>query len=279
LIHLNGKGILKTEEVNDRISLKESRSELVSGLTRRLVEWPGGYRASQFLINRFGEKTRPVRAEVFGFDMVLDARDHACRKLLYYPNLYESEERAVLIPLIRQADTVVDVGAHVGVYSLLASRRAAKVLSIEADPSTFQYLERNLALNVAHNVTAVLAGVSDHRESLRLFRDKNLQDRSGHSFVPGWGREESIPVECLPLSEILMNHAFNGCDVLKIDVEGFEFRVLKPFLEECRPRLILTEYFESRNTGDVCALLKSNGYRLDRQIGRDYFFIRNENQK
>ena len=122
-------------------------------------------------------------------------------------------------------------------------------------------------------------GVSDRRESLRFFRDKNLEDRSGHSFVPGWGREDSIAIECFPLSEILTNHGLSGCDVLKIDVEGFEFRVLKPFLEQCRPRLVLTEYFESRNTGDVRLLLKSNGYRLERQIGRDYLFSLNESRK
>jgi FkbM family methyltransferase len=264
---------------NDQIELNDSRSRLVSLLTRRLVEWPGGYRASQFLINRFGRKSHTVEADVFGFNMLLDPRDHACRKLLYYPTLYESEERAVLLPQIRPSDTVVDVGAHVGIYSLLASRRAGKVLSIEADPNTFQYLERNLAMNGANHVTAVLAGVSDRRESLRLFRDKNMEDRSGHSFLPGWGREDSISVECLPLWEILTNHSLSGCDVLKIDVEGFEFRVLEPFLKECRPRLILTEYFESRNTGDVRSLLENNGYHLELRVGRDYFFSLNESRK
>ena len=69
-------------------------------------------------------------------------------------------------------------------------------------------------------------------------------------------------------------HGFDRCDVLKIDVEGFEYRVLKPLFDQTaiRPRLVLAEYYEKRNSGDVRALLGSQGYHLYRQIGRDYLF-------
>ena len=252
---------------------------MLSRLTRRLITWRGGYRASEVLINLFGGVT-PFVAEVFGFRMLLDPRDYVCRNLLYYPQLFEPEERAALLPQIRPEDTVIDIGAHFGFYSLLASKRAARVLSIEADPKTFGYLERNLTMNDASNVRAVQAGVSDRRETLKLYGNDALGDMSLHSFLPGGGRLDAIEVRCFPLIELMKTHGFDSCDVLKIDAEGFEYRVLKPLLEHAtfRPRLVLFEYQEP-NTGDVPALLREHGYQLRHHMGRDYLFGLEESPK
>ena len=253
--------------------LKEGGSKL-SWLTRRLVAWRGGYRMSEILIRLFGEDT-PLEANVLGRRMLLDPKDHVCRTLLYYPELFEPAEVAALLPLIRAEDIMLDVGAHVGFYSLLASKRAARVLSIEADPKTFAFLERNLAMNGAVNVRAVQAGVSDREETLSLFSNDALGDLSAHSFVPGSDRGDTVKVQCFPLDVLMKANGFDSCDVIKIDVEGFEFKVLKPFFDAAafRPRVVLVEYYEQRNTGDVCALLRQQGYKLHRQIGRDYLFI------
>ena len=257
----------------DRAALDRNRTRLVSWLTRRLVSWRGGYRTSQILIDHLAGVT-PLEADVLGFRMLLDPKDHVCSNLLYYPQLFEPEECAALLSQIRPEDVVIDVGAHIGFYSLLASKRAARVLSIEADPKTFRYLERNLATNGIANVCAVQAGVSDRCECLKLFSNDTRGDLSAHSFMPGWGRSDAVEVECFPLLQLMMAHGFDSCDVIKIDVEGFEYRVLKPLFEQAafRPRLVLVEYYEKRNSGDVRALLGSHGYQLQRQIGRDYLF-------
>jgi FkbM family methyltransferase len=263
----------------DHAAFDRNRSRLISWLTRRLVRWRGGYRASRLLIDFLGGVT-PLEAEVMGYRMLLDPKDHVCSNLLYYPQLFEPEECAALLPQIRPEDVVVDVGAHVGFYSLLASKRAARVLSIEADPKTFRYLERNLAMNRATKIRALQAGVSDRCETLKLFSDDALGDLSAHSFMPGWGRSDAVEVECFPLIQLMKAQGFDSCDVLKIDVEGFEYRVLKPLFDqtEIRPRLVLVEYYEKRNSGDVRALLDSQGYHLYRQIGRDYLFGLDQSQ-
>ncbi|MGH7812638.1 MAG: FkbM family methyltransferase [Candidatus Binataceae bacterium] len=244
-------------------------------VTRRLIEWRGGYRTSNFLIRRFGGK-KPLEVDVLGFRMLLDPKDRICGFLLYYPQWFDAEERAALIPQIRPEDFVVDAGAHYGFYSLLAAKRVAGVLSIEADPRTFARLRHNLALNHAENVSAVNIGISDRGERLKLYCDDALGNQSAHSFVAGRGREDAIEVDCLPLAEIMETQGFTRCDVLKIDVEGFEYRVLKPFFEQSkiRPRLILTEYYPDWNTGDVPALLKDYGYRLERKVWANYLFSR-----
>lgn len=249
--------------------------KLLYRLTRRLVEWRGGYRASNFLIGRFG-RSAPLEAEVLGFRMLLDPRDSVCRNLLYYPQIVDAKERAALVPQIRPGDAVVDAGAHYGFYSLLAAKRGAKVLCIEADPMTFARLRHNIALNRADNISAVNVGISDRRERLKLFRDTARGDHSAHSFMPGGERADSIEIDCAPLAEIMEQQGFTRCDVLKVDVEGFEYRILKPFFEssKIRPRLILVEYYPHRNTGDVPALLDNQGYRLDGKFSANYFFSR-----
>ncbi len=260
-------------------AFERNRSKLLSWLTRHLVAWRGGYRASEVLIDLFGGVT-PIEAEVLDFRMWLDPKDYVCRTLLYYPQLFEPEERAAFVPQIRPEDVMIDVGAHFGFYSLLASKRAARVLSIEADPKTFRYLERNLAINGVANVRAVQAGVSDRCESLKLFGNDALGDLSVHSFLPGGGRSDAVEVRCFPLIQVMKANGFDSCDLLKIDAEGFEYRVLKPLFEQAafRPRLVLVEY-QQRNTGDVLTLLRNQGYQLYRHLGRDYLFRLAESEK
>ncbi|HVN63509.1 MAG TPA: FkbM family methyltransferase [Candidatus Binataceae bacterium] len=248
---------------------------LLYRLTRRLVNWRGGYRLSKLLIGYFGYSS-PIEAEVLGNRMILDPQDHVCRSLLYYPQIFDVEERAALVPEIQEGDVFVDAGAHYGLYSLLAARRGARVLSIEADPETFARLEHNIAINRIQNIVAVNAGISDRPERLKLYRNEALGDRSGHSFVPGGGREDSVEVECGPLPDIMAAHGFDRCDVLKVDVEGFEYRVIEPFLERSKhpPRIVFIEYYPRRNTGDILALLQNHGYRLERKARANYLFRR-----
>ncbi|HUO04951.1 MAG TPA: FkbM family methyltransferase [Candidatus Binataceae bacterium] len=257
----------------DPKNFQSRRVKLLSAVTRRLIMWRGGLRISKLLIKLFGNSD-PVEVEVLGFKMVLDPRDRMCLPLIYYPPLFEAGESAAFFPQIRPGDVVLDAGAHFGFYSLMAERCGAKVLSIEADPRTFRFLKYNLAANRSTNVCAVQVGISDRHETLQLFGNLELGDRSAHTFVPGSGRHDAIEVQCLPLAEILAANGFDRCDLLKMDVEGFEYRVLKPFLEQTkiRPRLILVEYYEHRNTGDVRALLQEHGYRLERQIWANYVF-------
>jgi FkbM family methyltransferase len=136
------------------------------------------------------------------------------------------------------------------VFALLAERHGAKAIAVEANPETFKRLRKSLALN-SSTVEAVNAGLGDRHETLLLYPQRT-GNAGGSSFVQGNG--DAIPSVCLPLEAVARN-----CDVLKLDVEGMEHRVLAAYLPLHRPRAIILEAFGQT---DALALCQRAGYRL-----------------
>src|SRR5262245_36942849 len=72
----------------------------------------------------------------------------------------------------KTGDTVIDVGAHLGVYTIIASRKVGlkgKVISIEADPGNFEILNQNIIINQLENVTALNFAAYSKEEELKLY--------------------------------------------------------------------------------------------------------------
>lgn len=86
--------------------------------------------------------------------MHCDTRDFIQRRVFYF-NIYEPNLTYYILSRVRSGDHVVDVGANVGYMTLLLSSivgEIGKVVAIEASPSTFSLLSRNLELNNTQNV-------------------------------------------------------------------------------------------------------------------------------
>jgi len=140
----------------------------------------------------------------------------------------------------KQGDIVIDVGAHLGRYSLISSNRVGKegkVISIEANPTVFEKLNKNLELNQVTNTTSLNYAVSSEKTKIKLF----LLDESNDTYHAGNTiirdrynlttpkEERSIEVNANTLDNILPSVGIRVEDVnwIKIDVEGAELEVLK----------------------------------------------------
>ncbi|MGZ5447249.1 MAG: FkbM family methyltransferase [Thermoanaerobaculia bacterium] len=149
--------------------------------------------------------------------------------------------------VLKRGQTFVDVGAHFGYFSLLASNlvgSSGEVIAIEALPETFGYLQRNLA-GVPATVRMVQAAAWDSPGEV-LFRDGGIVNSS---LSGAFGRlqknlmaqrEVSVAVSGMPLDDLLQDTADVG--LVKIDVESSEMRVLlgaRRFLARCRPPLLI----------------------------------------
>lgn len=126
--------------------------------------------------------------------------------------------------LLRNARTVVDVGANIGLFSYYARLQApkARILAIEADPDTFAVLDINLAhqnVERLHRAAASEVGAID-------FYSSEISGWSSRYAVLGAkdARKVSVPAE--PLSATLGVLGVDRIDFLKIDVEGAEYDVL-----------------------------------------------------
>lgn len=122
---------------------------------------------------------------------------------------------------LREGDVVVDAGANIGLLTLRASRvvgNSGKVISIEPHPETFKWLEKNIFLNSFLNIELYNVAVG-HTEQLVSFTDFKIKDVNKISEKEGI---LSLPMKTL---DTLCASVFH-CNLLKIDVEGFELPAL-----------------------------------------------------
>lgn len=137
------------------------------------------------------------------------------------PGLCEFEPMSFVAHFLRPGDLLLDVGANLGAYTLLASGVArARSLSIEPSPGTFHCLVQTVRLNGLENiVTAYQAALGAQPGTLRL-TDGLGTENSICSHEPGTG---GLPVQVTTLDE-LTRHA--PPTLAKIDVEGYEAEVI-----------------------------------------------------
>ena len=134
---------------------------------------------------------------------------------------------------LRAGDTMIDIGANVGVHTLLAAHlvgTAGTVIAIEASPAIFQRLVANLRLNGAAQVQAVNTAVSDKPGRLTVFLapDGNLgKTTTLGNEASTMGAAHEAEVDAQPLPNILTMAQIGAARLIKIDVEGAEWRVLQ----------------------------------------------------
>jgi FkbM family methyltransferase len=159
----------------------------------------------------------------------------------------------------------VDVGANMGLYTLMLSRvlgERGKVLSIEADPYYFQLLKRNIELNSGYNVASLNVAAWSHYEDLELTRHPFGSSPIDTSVSPASG-VSTHRVKGRPLDDILSELEINP-GLVKIDVEGAEYQVLLGMgrtLQSARP-FIIFEAISPFALKKCSALLFSSNYAV-----------------
>jgi FkbM family methyltransferase len=251
-------------------------------ITRRLPHIRGSGRLSSVMERIYNRKKRSdTTADVLGFKMVLDSADCLERQFLFCPHLYDWKEINYLRKHLKPGTTFLDAGANVGFYSLIASGLVGEtgaVLSVEADPYNASRLKANLEVNNMRNVRIANFGLSDRTEMLRLGRDTS-GNRGGNSFLSN--SPEGVTVQCHTLTDILLSEGIQKVDGAKMDIEGFEFKVLQRFFADGNskvwPGFLIIEInpsFDKKTNGDTLALLARNGYDLTKVSELNYFAAR-----
>jgi FkbM family methyltransferase len=170
-----------------------------------------------------------------------------------------------------RATRILEIGANVGLYSVCGARNApgAHYTAVEPHPRTARILRRNLELNDLHHVTVVEAAVVGHATSERMTLVVPVADQD--ETPPGsflqTGGEVATPGRASYDVPVVDVHALlSGVDLLKLDVEGYEFEILNPirtFLIEHRPTLFVEVLPEARKLHRLIAdLVHSGAYRL-----------------
>ena len=184
-----------------------------------------GPMAGRLVASASGHKDRPMK--IGGHQMIISSQDR-------YPPVdmamdrYERETTRQFRRLISPGMVVIDVGAHVGYYTLLAAKQVGptgKVYAFEPEPVNHGLLLRNVELNGYDNVVVVKSAVSDDAGSTTLYLTG--LDNGRHSvYQHNLPENGSVEVPTTKIDDFLELQGWPSVDLIKIDVEGAELDVL-----------------------------------------------------
>ncbi|HKZ94900.1 MAG TPA: FkbM family methyltransferase [Candidatus Bathyarchaeia archaeon] len=154
--------------------------------------------------------------------------------------VYEKELTLLFMRLAKNGMNIVDLGAHVGYYTVLASRLVGpkgKVYAFEPDPFNMDYLLKNIKRNDCSNVIAVRKAVSN-RTGLAYF---SVDPYHGQSHLSTIASENSVMVQTVRLDSFLKDEEWPRIDLIKADIEGGERAAIEGMREICRrnPEILL----------------------------------------
>ncbi len=201
---------------------------------------------------------------------------------------------------------ILDIGAHIGCFSIYARKlnSHSPIIAIEPEPDNFSLLKENLKLNHCGNVTVkqmalinntqtpivipAKAGIQDQTKDSRL-RGNDVEENDhnnktilylnedSHNHSTFYKTDKSITVSAITLEDLIKNPAvakamagkfkLNKIGILKIDIEGEEFSVIKNLKSETWNLIenIILEYhdFRGNNHNDLVNIIHSHGFSIE----------------
>ncbi|HEX7016455.1 MAG TPA: FkbM family methyltransferase [Cyclobacteriaceae bacterium] len=167
----------------------------------------------------------------------------------------------------RRNSIIIDVGAHIGTFSLLASLRypESRIFALEASRETFDILNKNILVNNLP-ITAFHKALLDRKGAVRLYHD-NVSGNWGHSITKAFA-SSSEEVNAITLEHLVGENDIDFIDLAKFNCEGSEFSILmktpKAILEKIGLGIIL--YHEDLAEKEYClenllSLFDKNSFR------------------
>lgn len=124
---------------------------------------------------------------------------------------------------IKNNDTIIDIGGHIGLFALFSSQfcKSGKIYCFEPVKENFDMLKANIELNQITNIIPVNSAVSKDGNTVTIYLN---EDESGHSMhVMG---TKSVQVKSISLQNIFDSYNIDSCDFLKVDCEGEEYSIM-----------------------------------------------------
>jgi FkbM family methyltransferase len=204
--------------------------------TARQIQFRGKPRLAQLLVPRVGERL----TEVFGASLPLDLRNYI--DWMIYTGCYEPLNTHRFRSILQRGMTVVDAGANIGYFSLLSAQivgPGGRVIAIEPMPANRDVLGRAIAENALTQITLVAEAIGDApgTGSLHQADQSEFPNRTASMASDASGGQR-LEVRIRTLDELLESLGVEHVDLLKIDVDGFEWKVLQGAAQSLKDRKI-----------------------------------------
>lgn len=240
-------------------------------ISKRIPFWALPVRAIYRLFVTTKSKSNTLRqVERGGIKYLIWTGEDVGKKILYLRR-YESDETEFFNKVIKPGDICLDIGGNIGYYSINFSRFS----SSSGKVYVFEPVERNelvirlaCKLNNLNNIEVIRSAVSDCNGDVLLNIPEN---DSAYAYLADNSGLGSVSVSCITLDKFIATKNIKKVSVLKIDVEGAEYKVLKGAKAllsdlEARPNVVMVElashYLErfQATVSQVIEYMSSFGY-------------------
>lgn len=173
---------------------------------------------------------------------------------------------------------VVDCGAHIGKYTILASKFAEKVIAIEPEPENYKSLTKNIKLNNCKNVIALNCAVCNKNKKLKLYiKEKSSLHFTSTPLKMKRPYKTLVEVDGIKIDDLFNDLNIDRIDWLKLDIEGAEIEALLGAKKALKAGKILNIIIElhlnfigKKNAEKLLSYLKKNKYLITRIFGNYY---------
>lgn len=164
---------------------------------------------------------------------------------------------------IKPTDVVIDIGAHIGIFSLFSAVQAThgKIFAYEPQSENFNLLKINTILNQSSNITFENYAISDKKSSMRLYLPSKSKCLA-NLYHPSPTYET---VNTLTLEDIFSEKKISVCNLLKLDCEGAEYDILtstSPSIFKRIDKIIFEYHLERNKLKNLSNFLEHNHYQL-----------------
>ncbi|MHA1381251.1 MAG: FkbM family methyltransferase [Candidatus Helarchaeota archaeon] len=172
-----------------------------------------------------------ILIDVQGNKMYVDCRDKGVTPFLLTKGVYEKYETVLFKKLIKPGMVVIDIGANIGYYSLIAAKLVgskSKVYAFEPEPRNYRLLVKNIKINSYNNIIPIQKAASNKQGKTKLFTDKGNLGNPSFSEDNISEKEGFVNVKTITLDEFFENLVIdNNIIFIKIDAQGAEGLILE----------------------------------------------------
>lgn len=231
----------------------------------QLIQWQ--------LTNKLIDKKTEIDA--FGYKMIIYSPTVA-RRFVYYTACADYDETSFIRRFLKERDRFLDIGANIGIYTLLAAsivKEGGHVDAFEPCPSTYSILKENINRNHILQVSLHAVALGEEPGTVKFTPDL---DGTNHIITSNSRHENFIAVPCQTLDQTFADNAKNYA-MAKLDVEGVELSVLRganSLLSRNNPPVLLLEINGlhkryGHQSFEIIYFLKSKGYDMAIYTNRD----------
>ncbi|RUA12880.1 MAG: hypothetical protein DSY82_00085 [Flavobacteriia bacterium] len=202
--------------------------------------------------------------EINRINLKLDINDWI-QQNLYFLGEYEKAELTAIQKFIKKDSLFIDIGANFGLYSLFLSPYISEgqIISFEPFNQNFESLVYNIKLNKLSNIKANNYAIGDKNGVLTIYYNPK-ENNLGMASLEEQPESIQQTTKIISLDEYVRTNMLNQIDVIKIDIEGFEYNALlgmKNSLKKYHPTLLIEINNNQKKKQEILQFLKQLGYK------------------